>query len=74
MEDRRTCIACGTRFQLTGKYYGNYCSECHDWWLDVQRDRPSTPRPLPRRTTRRHTIPVEEPVDEEREDLDKTEE
>ncbi|WP_435316870.1 DUF7564 family protein [Haloarchaeobius sp. TZWSO28] len=48
MEHRRTCVACGTRFHMTGKYHGNYCSECHHEWLDIQRERPSDPLPVPK--------------------------
>ncbi|WP_435334747.1 DUF7564 family protein [Haloarchaeobius sp. TZWWS8] len=74
MENRRTCIACGTRFQLTGKYHGNYCSECHDEWLDVQRDRPSTPRPLPPTRGRRAPWPADEPSESPDDESDTLEE
>jgi DNA-directed RNA polymerase subunit RPC12/RpoP len=42
------CIDCGTRYLLTNAYKGNYCADCHERWVDRQRDDSVTGRALRR--------------------------
>jgi predicted RNA-binding Zn-ribbon protein involved in translation (DUF1610 family) len=42
------CIDCGTRYPVTNAYKGNYCPDCHEAWIDRQRDDSTAERPSPR--------------------------
>nr|WP_267641845.1 hypothetical protein [Haloarchaeobius amylolyticus] len=57
---------------MTGKYHGNYCTECHHEWLDIQRERPSDTLSVPKprhHWGRRPRRPAWEPP-EQREDVE----
>ncbi len=44
------CIDCGTRYQFTNTYKGNYCRDCHEAWITRQQNDPLTARNPPRFT------------------------
>jgi hypothetical protein len=50
MSEKHVCIRCGDGYSFTNVYKGNYCAECHDWWLEHQRAGKDRPR---RRVARR---------------------
>jgi predicted RNA-binding Zn-ribbon protein involved in translation (DUF1610 family) len=63
------CLDCGTRYLLTNTYKGNYCPDCHETWIDRQRDdvspSPTPPRLRPSEQRSSDDDSPTEPYDEE---------
>jgi DNA-directed RNA polymerase subunit RPC12/RpoP len=53
MSKEHACVRCGDGYSFTNVYKGNYCPECHDWWLEHQRTGTDRRRPRVGRRPRR---------------------